>query len=228
MADVPGIDNRLPQLPTQTQPAQKPAVQSGQLSPLEKADDPLRILAPEARTSIDAPIGPPGELGQPTGMPIPVKTGKLLPDAIAGRDESQLIAAEQLRTSGGGSVIEQLLGLNLQPTMAGALIAPPGNSDFLRHMTTAMRRATIRELLQKQRREMRRLARLLQRDGEKDDDEQSRESDDEGEDLRAVSSGANDRERMQVANAARMLHLLEQLLAMQDYTWSRMGKFSKG
>jgi hypothetical protein len=161
-------------------------------------------------------------------MPIPGGPGPALPDVLAGRDPSQLIAAEQIRVAGGGTVTDELLGLNLQPTMAGALLAPPGNTDFLRHMTPVMRRNAVRELLGKQREQMRRLATRLQvgsdnqkrrenRDGEYDSPEEER-----NDEL------PNGREYLQLATAARMLYLVEELLAMQDYTFSRMGTFSKG
>ncbi|HEV7904869.1 MAG TPA: hypothetical protein VGO96_13590, partial [Pyrinomonadaceae bacterium] len=39
-----------------------------------------------------APVGQPGVLGQPTGIPVPGHA-QVLPDVLAGRDASQLIAA---------------------------------------------------------------------------------------------------------------------------------------
>ena len=148
---------------------------------------------------------------------------------LAGRDPSQLIAAEQIRVAGGGTVTEELLGLNLQPTMAGALLAPPGNTDFLRHMTPIMRRNAVRELLSKQREQMRRLAMRLQigSDNQKRRDDRDNEYD-RSDEHDATDDLPNGREYLQLATAARMLYLLEELLAMQDYTFSRMGTFSKG
>ena len=165
-----------------------------------------------------------------TGVVMFALVASLGPDVLAGRDPSQLIAAEELRAAGGGTLTEQLLGLNLQPTMAGALQAPPGNTDFLRHMTPAMRRNAVRELLNKQREQMRRLVMRLQNGS----DDQRRRDDRGDEDLssadgpRAVTEMPTARECLQLATAARMLCLVEELLAMQDYTFSRMGTFSKG
>src|SRR5918998_5353991 len=72
------------------------------------------------------PVGQPGQLGQPVGLPAPPTTAALMPDALAGRDPSQLVAAEAMRARGGASATEELLGLNRQPTMMGALSPPPG------------------------------------------------------------------------------------------------------
>jgi hypothetical protein len=109
--------------------------------------------------------------------------GTTLPDALAGRDPSQLIAAEQLRGAGGESITAALLGLNARPTMAGALTAPPGNIEFFRHLTAAGRRAMVRRLLRKQHGEMRRLILLVERGPQR---EQHHES---GQSEAAYSSG---------------------------------------
>jgi hypothetical protein len=103
----------------------------------------------------EMPTGPTGPLGQPTGMPLPVAPGKILSDVLAGRDPSQLTAAELLRENGGVSATEKLLGLDKQPSVVGAFLAPPGNAEALRHMTPTMRRTAMRNLLQKQRERMR-------------------------------------------------------------------------
>ena len=178
----------------------------------------------------DMPAGPPGPLGQPTGMPPPVAPGqpRVLPDVLAGRDPSQLKAAELLRDSGGVSATERLLGLDLQPSIVGAFSAPPGNSEALRHMSPTMRRTAMRNLLQKQRERMHRLESRLQREedegrGERDDDNDYAPGDKpESGPLQFV------RARRELGHAVLMLALLEDLLVMQDYTVSQMGTFSKG
>ena len=186
-----------------------------------------------------APVGQPGQLGQPVGLPAPPSTAPLMPDALAGRDPSQLVAAEQMRARGGAGATEELLGLNLVPTMAGALAPPPGNAEALRHMTPTMRRTLMRNLLDKQRGQMRRLAHLMrrERDGERRGGE---ESPDEGADgrqsapdetpaaLRPLDEAQSARARAELGSAARMLDLLDELLAMQDYAVSQMGTFSQG
>jgi hypothetical protein len=188
------------------------------------------------------PVGQPGQLGQPTGLPAPATTAPLMPDALAGRDPSQLVAAEQMRARGGASATEELLGLNRQPTMAGALAAPPGNAEALRHMTPTMRRTLMRNLLDKQRAHMRRLAHLMrrERDGQQQQGGDDGEESTDGESRQSVpvaefASAAATPDEAQLANAraelgsaARMLDLLDELLAMQDYAISQMGTFSQG
>jgi hypothetical protein len=163
-------------------------------------------------------------------MPPPVGPGqaRVLTDVLAGRDPSQLIAAELLRDTGGVSATEKLLGLDLQPSIVGAFSAPPGNSEALRHMTPTMRRTAMRNLLQKQRERMLRLESRLQRE-EEDEREERDENREyalseklEGEALPLV------RTRRELRRAVAMLNLLEHLLLMQDYTVSQMGTFSKG
>jgi hypothetical protein len=161
-----------------------------------------------------------------------------MPDALTGRDPSQLVAAEQMRARGGASATEELLGLNRQPTMVGALAAPPGNAEALRHMTPTMRRTLMRNLLDKQRAEMRRLAQLMrrERDGQGGGGEGEESPDDDGrhEQLPALSAAPRadearrERARAELGCAARLLDLLDELLAMQDYAVSQMGTFSQG
>lgn len=187
--------------------------------------------------NLPAPVGQPGPLGQPTGLPAPLAPGQqILPDVLAGRDPSQLAAAEQLRARGGASAVEELLGLNRLPTTAGALAAPPGNSEALRHMTPTMRRTIMRNLLDKQRGRMRRLAHLLRR-GERDGEDGGRGESDEGRGsfademfgaTLALDEAQIERARLELGHSARMLDLLEELLAMQDYAISQMGTFSQG
>lgn len=230
MPDIGGVGNRIPsQLPGENRPAGKPDLPGAQGQTIENRTVPTQVSPPSLPSAPDSPVGPLGPLGQPTGMPIPGGTGPAMPDVLAGRDPSQLIAAEQIRVAGGGTVTDELLGLNLQPTMAGALMAPPGNTDFLRHLTPVMRRNAVRELLSKQREQMRRLATRLQIGSDDQKRRDSRDSEYDSPDEREMSDELpNGREYLQLAAAARMLYLVEELLAMQDYTFSRMGTFSKG
>jgi hypothetical protein len=162
-------------------------------------------------------------------MPAPVAPGQagVLSDVLAGQDPTQLKAAELLRANGGVSATEKLLGLNLQPPIAGAFFPPPGNSEALRHMTNSMRRTAMRNLLRKQRERMLRLEQKLQRD-----EDESEQADDDNHYLQQGHSEAllsrREHARRELGRAGMMLGLLEELLAMQDYTISQMGTFSKG
>jgi hypothetical protein len=163
-------------------------------------------------------------------MPPPVAPGQtqILPDVLAGRDPSQLKAAELLRDSGGVSATEKLLGLDLQPSIVGAFSAPPGNSEALRHMTPTMRRTAMRNLLHKQRERMQRLESRLQH--EEDEDREGRDENSEYAPQRRFENEPSrlQKTRLELGNALVMLALLEELLVMQDYTVSQMGTFSKG
>jgi hypothetical protein len=189
-----------------------------------------RINAP------DQPVGQPGSLGQPTGIPVPAAPGqgKVLSDVLAGSDATQLIGAERMREAGGVSATERLLGLNQQPSIMGALTPPPGNSEALRHMTPTMRRTIMRGLLDKQRERMRRLARLLRDGREGGQQEGSHQNDEESfadalsPDTLALDEMQLSRARAELGNAARMLDLLDELLIMQDYAISQMGTFAQG
>lgn len=225
MAEVGGVNNA----PGRVTPAQ------GQGDASAEAVRPLNQpgVQPEG---LATPVGPSGTQGQPVGLPAPATTVPLMPDALTGRDPSQLVAAEQMRTRGSASATEELLGLNRQPTIMGALAAPPGNAEALRHMTPTMRRTLMRNLLDKQRTQMRRLAQLMrrERDGRSDEDEES--PDDEHASPQLEAAGAlpqpdaaqQGRARTELGSAARMLDLLDELLAMQDYAVSQMGTFSQG
>ena len=167
MADVGGVNNA----PGAITPAQGQA-DAGVVPPTNRA-----VAGPDGLT---APVGQPGQLGQPVGLPAPPSTAPLMPDALAGRDPSQLIAAEQMRARGGAGATEELLGLNRQPTMLGVLAAPPGNAEALRHMTPTMRRTLMRNLLDKQRGQMRRLAQLMRRERDGRDGEGEESPDEDG------------------------------------------------
>lgn len=217
MPDVKGVGGQIPPPANQTQASERAA---GQVNPTGAQE---------------VPVGQPGTLGQPTGLPAPVLPGqtKILPDVLAGREPTQMFAAERIREAGGASATEVLLGLNRQPSILGAFAPPPGNSEALRHMTPTMRRTIMRALLNKQRERMRRLAHLLRREHDHRDGNQQR--DEEGSFAEELfESGApldeaqRERARAELGNAARMLDLLDELLAMQDYTLSQMGTFSQG
>ena len=226
MAEVSGVNNA----PGRVTPAQ------GQ------GDASAEAVRPAAQPGVQpeglaTPVGQPGPQGQPVGLPAPPSTAPLMPDALAGRDPSQLVAAEQMRARGGAGATEELLGLNRQPTMLGALAAPPGNAEALRHMTPTMRRTLMRNLLDKQRAQMRRLAQNMRRgrDGRGDGDESDEEGDGraffQGETAAALAlpdESQRARARAELGSAARMLDLLDELLAMQDYAVSQMGTFSQG
>jgi len=223
VAEVGGVNNA----PGRVTPAQ------GQGDASAEAVRPLNQpgVQPEG---LATPVGQPGPQGQPVGLPAPPATAPLMPDALAGRDPSQLVAAEQMRARGGASATEELLGLNRQPTMAGALPPPPGNAEALRHMTPTMRRTLMRNLLDKQRSQMRRLAQLMRR--ERDGQGQEEEARDDGSApgfepasaLAPPDEAQSARARAELGSAARMLDLLDELLAMQDYAVSQMGTFSQG
>jgi hypothetical protein len=153
---------------------------------------------------------------------------RILPDVLAGRDPSQLKAAELLRDAGGVSATEKLLGLDLQPSIVGAFSAPPGNSEALRHMSPTMRRTAMRNLLQKQRERMHRLESRLQREEDEGRGERDDSSDYALGDKSESGPSQLVRARRELGHAVLMLALLEDLLVMQDYTVSQMGTFSKG
>lgn len=176
------------------------------------------------------PVGQPEDTQRPQAE---VRSGqKVLNDAVKGKESSQLEAAQRLSSLGGASATERLLGLDLKPTMLGALIAPPGNSDFLRHLSPTMRRTIMRNMLSRQRKRMRKLARFLrdEREGQQRDEDENQE-----ESFLAAVSGPLELEASnlgraidQLGRSARMLDVLDELLAMQDYTISQIGSFSQG
>jgi hypothetical protein len=76
---------------------------------------------------------------------------------------------------------------------------------------------------------MRRLAIFLQEDDYGEDEESQRQPREESEDETALlTTKQHLRARDELQHAAGMIDLLEELLAMQDYTISQMGTFSKG
>lgn len=175
------------------------------------------------------PVGQPQE----TRLPVDPATQKVLPDAATGRDITQLEAGKQLSSLGGVSATDRLLGLDLRPTMTGVLTAPPGNSEFLRHLSPQARRTIMRKMLSKQRERMRRLARYL-RDKRDETDEQN-DGETERESFLEVITEPVELDRVHISRAtgeldkaARMLDILDEMLAMQDYTISQIGTFSQG
>jgi hypothetical protein len=219
MPDVGGVGGRIP--------GQEQSAGIGK--PIESANQ----AGPQ--TGSQTPVGQPGTLGQPTGVPVPGTSdqSKLMPDVLAGRDASQMLAAERMRDAGGVSATEKLLGLNLQPSIIGAFAAPPGNSEALRHMTPAMRRTIMRVLLERQRERMGRLARRLRDDREGGRQHPGEQEADEladalPEDGPALDEAQVARARAELGSAARMFYLLNELLLMQDYAISQMGTFAQG
>lgn len=138
---------------------------------------------------------------------------------------------KQMNLLGSVSATDRLLGLDLRPTTSGILFAPPGNKEFLRHLTPTNRRTIMRKMLNKQRERMRRLARFLR--DQKDENELNNPPDNESF-LEVVSENVElDRSQIQRAaneldKTARMLDILDEMLSMQDYTISQMGTYSQG
>jgi hypothetical protein len=182
-------------------------------------------------TQTQFPVGQPGETER-----LP-QNQKVLTDATIGRDATQTEAAKQMTLLGGISATDKLLGLDLRPTMTGALAPPPGNSEFLRHVSPQMRRTIMRKMLDKQRERMRKLARYLRdRRDEREDggNEEDRESFLEviAEKMLAEEYNTDQNQILRATGeldkTARMLDILDEMLAMQDYTISQIGTFTQG
>jgi hypothetical protein len=194
-----------------------------------------KVKNQKAGTTIDGveiPIGQPDESAQ-TGGAKTKKNQQLMPDAIIGRDISQLESAEQVRSTGYVSATDKLLGLDLQPTMLGVLAPPPGNNEALRSLTPTMRRKIMRNLLGKQRERMRRLTGSLRRRRDEQSDEDTADSN--GESFAAMmledyilTMDQMDRATDELSKMAKMLDVLDEMLVMQDFTISQMGTFSQG
>jgi hypothetical protein len=179
------------------------------------------------------PVGQPAETRQPLDSANLLPGQKILPDAITGRDASQLDVAKQLSALGGVSATDRLLGLDLRPTMTGVLSAPPGNVEFLRHLSPQARRTIMRKMLNKQRERMRRLARYLR--DRRDETLENGDGETDNESFLEVISEPVELDRVKLARAtgelekaARMLNILDEMLAMQDYTISQIGTFTQG
>ena len=188
-------------------------------------------------TQTQFPVGQPGDARQTGDAERLPQNQKVLTDATIGRDASQTEAAKHLTLLGGTSATDRLLGLDLRPTMTGALAPPPGNSEFLRHVSPQMRRTIMRKMLNKQRERMRKLARYLRdrRDeSENGNNEEDRESFLEviAEKMLSEEYNADQNQILRAAGeldkTARMLDILDEMLAMQDYTISQIGTFTQG
>lgn len=180
-----------------------------------------------------------GNVGQPIGLPPtdPTTQNALMPGVVTGRDASQLVSAEKLRSNAGHSATDVLLGLNQQPSTLGVMLAPPGNLEALRHLTPVMRRMVLRNLLTKQRGQMRRLVAVMRDEKEHQQQEfdgQNQESEAENEELNEsqnmlpAAAFQNQRALRDLDSTTKMLDLLDELLGMQDYTLSQMGTFAQG
>lgn len=197
-------------------------------------DIPNTARTAERLSSSSKPVGQPQESGRALDSGTLQPGQRILRDPLSGRDPGQINAARQLADLGGVTALDRLLGLDLRPTVTGLLAPPPGNSEFLRSLSPQMRRSIMRKMLGKQREKMRRLARFVRKhsDGEDDSDEARQElresfidviSEPADFDTDQLSRAAADLDR-----TARMLDVLEELLAMQDYTISQMGTFAQG
>lgn len=178
------------------------------------------------------PVGQPAEARQPVDSAL-APGQKILNDAVVGRDVTQLDAAKQLSALGGVSATDRLLGLDLRPTMTGVLAAPPGNVEFLRHLSPQARRTIMRKMLAKQRERMRRLARYLR--DRRDETAENGAGANDGESFLEVIDEPIELDRaklgratVELEKAARMLNILDEMLAMQDYTISQIGSFTQG
>lgn len=219
----------------------------GQPLPIERniekvKDDAMRLPNQQLpQTSNEGAVGR-GTVGQPIGLPQtdPTTQNQLMPNVVTGRDASQQIAAEKMRSNAGYSATEVLLGLNQQPSTTGVLLAPPGNLDALRHMTPTMRRTVLRNLLAKQRAQMKQLAAVMRREEEENGEDQEGRDRNEQLELVEVDSGEannllpqvskfyNEKAYRDLAATTRMLDLLYELLSMQDYTLSQIATRAEG
>ena len=178
------------------------------------------------------PVGQPAETRQPVDT-AQQPGQKVLTDAAVGREATQLETAKQLTALGGVSATDRLLGLDLRPTMTGVLSAPPGNVEFLRHLSPQARRTIMRKMLNKQRERMRRLARYLRDRRDENSGEANSDTDNESfleviNEPVELDRGKIVRATVELEKAARMLNILDEMLAMQDYTISQIGTFTQG
>src|SRR5215471_32965 len=248
MSNVDGIGNRSPII--SQQPAHQPEKAGPRFAPdsiLQDSSESTDWLAPVR----ERPSGP-GLSGVPPSQADESSSGstRVLSDVSSGLDPSQLVAAEQMRVLGGATATATLLGLDLRPTVIGTLLAPPGNSEALRYLTPALRRSALRAALLKQRSRMRRLFALLQQDPDNhshDDNSDGSENESdpsllllevlpEAESMTKYYAGGvipaqtslTHREHYELIVVGRMLSLLEELSALEDFMLDRIGAFSKG
>jgi hypothetical protein len=197
-------------------------------------DIPSVARTAERLSTVSKPVGQPQESGRSLDQAPLLPGQRILRDPLSGRDPGQINAARQLADLGGATALDRLLGLDLRPTVTGLLAPPPGNSEFLRNLSPQMRRSIMRKMLGKQREKMRRLARFVRKhnDGEGDRDGTREEMRESFIDVISEPTSFSTEQLSQAAaeldRAARMLDILEELLAMQDYTISQMGTFAQG
>jgi ClpP class serine protease len=98
-----------------------------------------------------------------------------------------------------------------------------------------MKRTIVRTLLAQQRQRMRRLAHLLRREDRQHNQEDTADEHEQQsftavllEEALMLDEAQLERAHHELGSTARMLDLLDELLAMQDYTLSQMGTFSQG
>lgn len=203
-------------------------------SQIADSDVPGVARTAERLPTVSKPVGQPQEQGRPldTGSLPPGQ--RIIRDPLSGRDPGQINAARHLADLGGATALDRLLGLDLRPTVTGLLAPPPGNSEFLRNLSPQVRRSIMRKMLGKQREKMRRLARFVRKhnDGEDASDEKRQEMRESFIDVISEPASFSTEQLSQAAaeldRTARMLDILEELLAMQDYTISQMGTFAQG
>lgn len=180
------------------------------------------------------PVGQPQEAGRGLDAGTLQPGQRVLRDPLSGRDPGQINAARQLADLGGATALDRLLGLDLRPTVTGLLSPPPGNSEFLRSLSPQMRRSIMRKMLGKQREKMRRLARFVRKHSDPDDDSESSRQELRESFIDVISEPVSfspeqlSQAAIELDRTARMLDVLEELLAMQDYTISQMGTFAQG
>lgn len=222
MPEVNKVGNQ--PLPVNEQPIQKP----------NGATDKLPAQLP-TDSGADQSVGR-GSVGQPLGVPpkTPLTQNALMSEVVTGRDATQFIAAEKMRSNGGVSATDVLLGLNQQPSVLGGLLAPPGNLEALRHLSPVMRRKILRNLLSKQKNQMRRLVAVAREEKQHQQEDQRDQPDNAENLLPPAQTDSNELEfynprvYQDLASTTKMLDLLDELLNMQDYTLSQMGTFAQG
>lgn len=188
----------------------------------------------ERLSTVPKPVGQPQETGRSLDSGALPPGQRILQGPLTGRDPGQIQAGRQLADLGGATALDRLLGLDLRPTVTGLLAPPPGNSEFLRNLSPQVRRSIMRKMLGKQREKMRRLARFVRKHNDGEDDREDSRQEMRESFIDVISEPANfSTEQLRQAavdldRAARMLDILEELLAMQDYTISQMGTFAQG
>jgi hypothetical protein len=169
----------------------------------------------------------------PADAPGASRLARILNATPAGRRPSpRLVAAERMRAAGLSPATDELLCLNRRPSIRGALAAPPGGAEALRHVSPAPRRALMRSLLGRRTAQTQRLTSLLcsAHDGGRRVGHARRGPGGEPDGgMPDVGEAQLARARSELERAARMLSILRELSSMQDHTLSKMGTlFSAG